>query len=155
MNSKIYKMLCGGLACCGMIATFTACSDKFLKDKKNYGNFDSSNTYGSVDAATERLNTLYYWLLPTNGGDGNGTNRPNDWTSIGLADKWSKSTEEYGGFSMWVNPSEELTYDNVYVTITPDCEVLTMTANKRDMHKGTGRVIPGYIESISAELLEE
>lgn len=114
MNSKIYKMLCGGLACCGMIATFTACSDKFLKDKKNYGNFDSSNTYGSVDAATERLNTLYYWLLPTNGGDGNGTNRPNDWTSIGLADKWSKSTEEYGGFSMWVNPSEELTYDNVY-----------------------------------------
>ena len=48
-----------------------------------------------------------------------------------------------------------MTYDNVYVTITPDCEVLTMTANKRDMHKGTGRVIPGYIESISAELLEE
>ena len=92
----------------------TSCSDDFLTEKKNYGNFDSSNTYGSVAAATERLNSIYFWLLPTNGGDGNGTNKPNDWTSIGLADKWSKSTEEYGGFSMWVNPEEELTYDNVY-----------------------------------------
>lgn len=92
----------------------TACSDDFLKEKKNYGNFDSSNTYGSVAAATERLNSLYFWLLPTNGGDGNGTNKQNDWTSIGLADKWAKSTEEYGGFSMWVDPSEELTFENVY-----------------------------------------
>ena len=47
------------------------------------------------------------------------------------------------------------TYDNVYVTITPDYEVLTMTSNQKDMHKGTGRVIPGYIEGVSAELLEE
>ena len=92
----------------------TSCSDEFLKDKKNYGNFDSSNTYGSVAAATERINSVYFWLLPSNGGDGNGTNKQNDWTSIGLADKWSKSTEEYGGFSMWVNPQEELTYNNVF-----------------------------------------
>ena len=48
-----------------------------------------------------------------------------------------------------------MTYDKVYVTVTPDYEVLTMTANQRDLHKGTGRVIPGYIETISAELLEE
>lgn len=48
-----------------------------------------------------------------------------------------------------------MTYDKVYVTVTPDYEVLTMTADKRDLHKGTGRVIPGYIETISAELLEE
>ncbi len=111
MNTKIYKY--GGLVIAGVMA-LTACSDDFLKEKKNYGNFDSSNTYGSVDAATERLNNVYFWLLPTNGGDGNGTNSPNDWTSIGLADKWAKSTEEYGGFSMWVNPSEEVNFENVY-----------------------------------------
>lgn len=48
-----------------------------------------------------------------------------------------------------------MTYDNVYVTVTPDFEVLTMTSNQRDLHKGTGRVIPGYIEGVSAELLDE
>ena len=98
----------------GVLWTGGSCSDDFLKEKKNYGNFDSSNTYGSVAAATERINSIYFWLLPTNGGDGNGTNKQNDWTSIGLADKWSKSTEEYGGFSEWVNPSEEMTFENVY-----------------------------------------
>ena len=44
-----------------------------------------------------------------------------------------------------------MTYDNVYVTVTPACEVLTMTANAKDLHKGTGRVIPGYLEGISSE----
>ena len=48
-----------------------------------------------------------------------------------------------------------MNYNDVYVTVTPDFEVLTMTASQRDLHKGTGRVIPGYIESISAEMLEE
>lgn len=105
----------------GNIALLTAsfglssCSDSFLEEKKNYGNFDASNTYGSVSAATERLNSIYYWLLPTSrSGSGNGANYQNDWTSIGYADDWSKSTEEFGGFSSWVNPSTELTYDNVY-----------------------------------------
>ncbi|MBR5736756.1 MAG: hypothetical protein IKX60_08210 [Bacteroidales bacterium] len=48
-----------------------------------------------------------------------------------------------------------INYNNVYTAITPDFEVLTMTSNHRDLHKGTGRVIPGYVEGVSAELLEE
>jgi len=105
----------GNTAIIAAAIIFSACSDSFLEEKKNYGNFDSSNTYGSAAAATERLNSIYYWLLPTSrAGDGNGANYQNDWTSIGNDDAWAKSTEEYGGFSMWVNPDEPLTYDNVY-----------------------------------------
>lgn len=44
-----------------------------------------------------------------------------------------------------------MSYNNVYVAITPDGEVLAMTANQKDLHKGTGRVIPGYLEGISSE----
>ena len=55
-------------------------------------------------------------------------------------------------FSGYSETSEgRMNYDNVYVAITPGGEVLSMTANQRDLHKGTGRVIPGYLEGISSE----
>lgn len=92
--------------------SLAACSDEFLEEKKNYGNFDQTTVYSDYQGAQERLNNIYYWLLPVStGGDGNGTNAPNDWTSVGNPDKWSKSTEEYGGFSIFVNPEEEVTYN--------------------------------------------
>ena len=85
----------------------TSCSDEFLKEKKNYGNFNQTTAYSNYNGALERVNNLYFWMLPTSdGGDGNGTNKPNDWTPMGNPDKWSKSTEEYGGFSIFVNPEE-------------------------------------------------
>ncbi len=90
----------------------SSCSDDFLKEKKNYGNFNQTTAYSDYNGAQERLNNLYYWMLPTaDGGDGNGTNKPNDWTPVGNPDKWSKSTDEYGGFSIFVNPEEEITYN--------------------------------------------
>ena len=48
-----------------------------------------------------------------------------------------------------------MTYDNVYVAITPAGEVLGMTSDRSDLHKGTGRVIPGYLEGISSESVGE
>ncbi|MGN1376541.1 MAG: RagB/SusD family nutrient uptake outer membrane protein [Prevotella sp.] len=90
----------------------TACSDDFLEEKKNYGSFDSSNTYGNFTSAQERVNTMYYALLPkSDGGDGQGIGNVNDVTSVGRPDKWAKSTEEYGGFSIFVNPEKELVYN--------------------------------------------
>ncbi|MCR5680802.1 MAG: RagB/SusD family nutrient uptake outer membrane protein [Prevotella sp.] len=92
-------------------AAFISCSDSFLEEKKNYGNFDNTTVYSDYNGAQERLNSLYYWLLPVStSGDGNGTNSPNDWTSVGNADRWAKSTEEFGGFSLFVDPGEEVTY---------------------------------------------
>ena len=110
MNSK--NIFAAALALSTMAMGITSCSDDFLKEKKNYGNFNQTTAYSDYNGALERVNNLYYWLLPTSdSGDGNGTNRPNDWTPVGLPDKWSKSTEEYGGFSIFVNPEEEITYN--------------------------------------------
>ena len=110
MNSK--NIFAAALASTVIAMGTTSCSDDFLKEKKNYGNFNQTTAYSDYNGAQERVNNLYYWMLPTSdSGDGNGTNHPNDWTPVGLPDKWSKSTEEYGGFSIFVNPEEEITYN--------------------------------------------
>jgi hypothetical protein len=103
------------VGCCSA-AALTSCSDSFLEEKKNYGNFDNTTVYSDYNGAQERINSLYYWMLPVStSGDGNGTNSPNDWTPVGNADRWAKSTEEYGGFSIFVNPEEEITYNNTSI----------------------------------------
>ncbi len=108
-NKNIYA---AALVLSSMALGVTSCSDEFLEEKKNYGNFNQTTAYSDYNGAQERLNNLYYWILPvSDGGDGNGTNKPNDWTPVGNPDKWSKSTEEYGGFSIFVNPEEEVTYN--------------------------------------------
>lgn len=112
MMNHINKIIYAGLFGCAACVTLSACSDEFLEEKKNYGNFDNTTVYSDYNGAQERVNSLYYWLLPVStSGDGNGTNSPNDWTSVGNADRWAKSTEEYGGFSIFVNPVEEITYN--------------------------------------------
>lgn len=109
MNNK--NILGKTLVVAAAALSLAACSDEFLEEKKNYGNFNQTNVYSDYNGAQERLDNVYYWMLPVStGGDGNGTNAPNDWTPVGNPDKWSKSTEEYGGFSMFVNPEEEITY---------------------------------------------
>ena len=108
---KNKNILRAAIAMTTLAVGFASCSDDFLEEKKNYGNFNQTTAYSDYNGAQERLNNLYYWMLPvSDGGDGNGTNRPNDWTPVGNPDKWSKSTEEYGGFSIFVNPNEEITY---------------------------------------------
>lgn len=42
-------------------------------------------------------------------------------------------------------------YENVYFTITPSGEILSVTAKLRDLHKSTGKVIPGYLEYITSD----
>jgi len=110
------NIICKTLMLATAAMATTACSDEFLEEKKNYGNFNQTTAYSDYNGAQERLNALYYWIMPTSGsGDGNGTNAPNDWTPVGNPDKWSKSTEEYGGFSIFVNPEEEITYNNTSI----------------------------------------
>lgn len=81
--------------------SFTACSDEFLEDKKNYDNAQPEiyNYYTGADA---RVQDLYSWCLPA----------VNDVTwrypSMGNADLCSKATEEYAGLSDFVDPEIEL-----------------------------------------------
>ncbi len=83
------------------VLALSACSDQFLQDKKNYDNA-TSEIYGYYEGANGRLNDLYSWSLPANGDV--------SWKipSMGNADICAKSTEEYSGFSDFVNPEIEL-----------------------------------------------
>ena len=39
-------------------------------------------------------------------------------------------------------------FRDAYIAITPDGRVISMTAERRDLHKSAGRVIPGYYELV-------
>ena len=89
---------------------FTGCSDDFLKDKKVYGSYDSSVVYENYETARSRVDYLYQCLLPSATG---GSNALTDVVSAGVDDDFSKCTEEYGGYSVFNNPSEILTIQTV------------------------------------------
>ena len=42
----------------------------------------------------------------------------------------------------------KMQFRNAYISITPDGRVISMTAERRDLHKVAGRVIPGYLELV-------
>jgi hypothetical protein len=88
-------------------ALLTGCSDQFLKDIQNYNAF-SSAIYNDLTGATDRVNDLYYDMLPSSTAS-IAWNMP----SAGMADSYSQSTEEYGGLSQFVNPTVVLTTNNV------------------------------------------
>ena len=86
----------------------SACSDQFLEDKKNYDNV-TTDVYNYIEGANARLNDLYSWCLPQVN-DLLEAGSPNYLSvSIGNADIAGSSTEEYTGFSNFVNPEIELT----------------------------------------------
>ncbi len=86
---------------------FSACSDEFLAEKRNYDNVNA-DIYDYVEGCEGRLNDIYAWSLPIVGNVNGAVNR-NFPVSMGNADLCSQSTEEYSGFSDFVNPEIELT----------------------------------------------
>ena len=90
-------------------ALFEGCSDQFLKDKQDYDKY-TEEVYNDYVGATERVDWLYNNLLPSST-----ASISFDTPSAGVADDHSKCTEEYGGFSQFVNPTVVL--DN---TTVPD-----------------------------------
>ncbi|MBQ0024877.1 MAG: hypothetical protein KBT00_04040 [Bacteroidales bacterium] len=50
---------------------------------------------------------------------------------------------------------KKLEMTDCYAAVTPDCEVLTLATDKKDLHKATGKVIPGYYETIRTSEPEE
>lgn len=82
----------------------TSCSDEFLKEKQNYDS-TTSEAYNYWSGASARVSAIYRTCLPD--AAASATARFN---CTGLADEQSKSTEEYSGFSVFVNPQNPLTY---------------------------------------------
>ena len=91
-----------------------SCSDDFLDEMTVYGSFSEDKVYSSYAGALDRVNTLYRELLPqATQGAGNGSAGQNNYTSTGSPEVWSKSSLEYGGFTDFTNPDQELDYTNV------------------------------------------
>ena len=106
ITKSIRSFLADGLLCCGIAAALTACSDDFLAEKRNYDNVNA-DIYDYVEGCEGRLNDIYAWCLPTVG-DVTGTINRNFPVSMGNADLCARATEEYAGFSDFVNPEIEL-----------------------------------------------
>ena len=106
MEKKIYNKVVSArttslLLLSILVLSFTSCSDEFLQDKKNYGQV-GAEIYNYYEGAQGRLYDLYSMCLPTV------ANMDWRYPSIGLNDDAAKSTEEYTGFSSFVNPEIEL-----------------------------------------------
>ena len=56
MNNK--HQFIAVLATTAIALGLNSCSDDFLKEKKNYGNFDQTTAYSDFNGAQERVNNL-------------------------------------------------------------------------------------------------
>ncbi len=78
-----------------------SCSDSFLEEKRNYDNVNK-DIYNYEEGCNGRLNDIYSWCLPDI------SDMTWKYPSVGNADEAGKSTEEYAGFSSFVDPQIEL-----------------------------------------------
>lgn len=107
MIKKINKTSCV-VALMTTATLFSACSDEFLQEKRNYGNFTEA-IFDDYQGSKGRVDYLYYILLPSAT-----ASITFDLPSSGVADDYSQATEEYGSFSPYVDPNT--TWDNSTVT---------------------------------------
>ena len=82
---------------------FVACSTDFLEEKQNYDYTTPDGVYNDYVGSVGRVNDCYSFCLPNPGGDPGWR-----YTSTGKADVWSKCTEEFSGFGVFVDPQNEL-----------------------------------------------
>lgn len=124
----------------------SSCSDEFLQDKKNYDNANVE-IYNYYEGANGRLNDIYSWCLPA----------VNDaswkYPSMGNADICAKSTEEYSGFSDFVNPQIELSTMSS-TNAVPDFTYGTR-GNIQEMCYGRIRNVNDAIINVSNSTLEQ
>ena len=128
----------------------SACSDQFLQDKKNYDNV-TTDVYNYIEGANARLNDIYAWCLPQVGDLTESTNYLS--VSVGNADIAGSSTEEYTGFSNFVNPEIELTSMSTQNSV-PD---YFMGAHNNIQNSIYGRIrnINDFIAGVSGSSLTE
>ncbi|MGN0221927.1 MAG: RagB/SusD family nutrient uptake outer membrane protein [Prevotella sp.] len=132
----------------GLIGTLglSSCSDSFLEDKKNYDNANK-DIYNYYSGANGRLNDIYSWCLPAT------SDQTWKYPSMGNADIAAKSTEEYAGFSDFVNPEIELTSTSS-TNAVPDFFMGTQN-NIQEAVYGRIRNINDALAGISAGTLSE
>lgn len=129
-------------------SALVSCSDKFLEEKQNY-DATGQDVYNYYVGAKGRINDLYGWCLPGVA--------DMDWqyTSVGRNDNAGGSTEEYSGFSVFVDG--ETTELNSVLTSNqvPDYFGGANPDNVQQSVYGAIRNINNAIEGIEASTLSE
>lgn len=89
------------------VLLFNRCSDVFLQEKQDFSR-TTEFVYNDFHGAQSRVDNLYALILPS-------ATSGVDWKNVssGSADDQSKSTEEYGGFTNFIDPNVILTSTNV------------------------------------------
>ena len=100
MNKIINNKIAIGCQMAG--AVMASCSDSFLEEKKNYDN-TTSEIYNYYSGANNRISDLYQACNPN-------IQAVRGWQfpSMGYADEQSQMTEEYSGFSLFVDPQKDV-----------------------------------------------
>lgn len=83
-------------------AALAACSDDFLQEKRNYDT-ENKEIYNYYSSANARISDLYQACNPNIQ-----ASRTYQFPSMGYADEHSQATEEYTGFSPFVDPQKDL-----------------------------------------------
>lgn len=105
MNKNIINKIL--LLAIGSTLMLYSCSDMFLQEKQDY-NKTTEFVYDNFHGAQARVDNLYALMLPS-------ATAGVSWEfpSAGSADEQSKNTEEYGGFTDFIDPNVILTNTNV------------------------------------------
>lgn len=103
-KNKISKIVIAFLA--PMAVFLYGCSDTFLQEKQDYSK-TTEFVYNNFHGAQSRIDNLYALILPS-------ATAPVNWqyAGSGVADDQSRSTEEYGGFTNFIDPNIILTSAN-------------------------------------------
>ncbi len=142
MKTKIKFIGFGLLA----LSCLVSCSDDFLWEKKNYDNV-SAGAYNYISGCNGRVNDVYSWCLPA------ASDLSWKYPSMGNADIAGKSTEEYSGFSDFVNPEIELSSNSTNNAV-PDF-FLSSNNNIQEAVYGRIRNINDVIAGIQGSTISE
>ena len=85
-------------------SVMSSCSDEFIEDKKNFTN-TSTEIYDYYSGADGRVNEIYRISLPNIQAGGGQIWQYN---SVGKKDNHSQATEEYYGFSTFLDPTADM-----------------------------------------------
>ena len=128
------------------LISLASCSDSFLQEKKNYDNVNAG-IYNYVSGCNGRVNDVYSWCLPTT------SDMTWKYPSAGNSDFAGQSTEEYAGFSSFVDPQVELSSMGSDNSV-PDFFMGTQS-NIQEAVYGRIRNINDVIEGISGGTISE
>ena len=131
-----------------------SCSDSFLEDKKNYDNA-SQDLYNTYDGAKARVTDVYSWCLPAVGDLGPEGVYNYLRVSMGSNDMAGKSTEEYSGFSIFVDPTITLSSSAANSNNSVPDFFLGQQSNIQVAAYGRIRNINDAIEGISGSTLTD